>query len=181
MLTGMRPGEVCRLTPGEVDRTGPVWLYSPRRHKTAQKGKVRVVPIGPRAQAVLAPFLAGDSAAPAFSPRAARAERHRAMRAVRKAKVQPSQAGRKKAKPTRSPAAGYTTALYAAAVSRAAKKAGVGHFHPNQLRHLFATEVRKAHGLEAAQVLLGHSRADVTQVYADRDLNSAVSVASRVG
>jgi integrase len=38
------------------------------------------------------------------------------------------------------------------------------HWHPNQLRHSYATKVRKAHGLEAAQVLLGHSRADVTQV-----------------
>lgn len=38
------------------------------------------------------------------------------------------------------------------------------HWHPNQLRHSFATRVRRAHGLEAAQVLLGHSRADVTQV-----------------
>lgn len=42
-------------------------------------------------------------------------------------------------------------------------------WHPYQLRHSFATEVRKQHGLEAAQVLLGHSRADVTQVYAERN------------
>jgi integrase len=41
-------------------------------------------------------------------------------------------------------------------------------WHPNQLRHSFATRVRKQHGLEAAQVLLGHARADVTQVYAER-------------
>ena len=37
------------------------------------------------------------------------------------------------------------------------------HWHPNQLRHSYATKVRREHGLEAAQVLLGHSRADVTQ------------------
>jgi integrase len=181
LLTGMRPGEVCRLTPGEVARSGTVWLYTPRLHKTRHRGKGRVVPIGPKAQAVLAPFLAGDPGAPAFSPRAAREERYKAMRAARKTKVQPSQADRKKVKPVRSPAAGFTTALYAAAVGRAAKKAGAGHFHPNQLRHTFATEVRKAHGLEAAQVLLGHSRADVTQVYAERDLNLAVAVAKKAG
>ena len=52
---------------------------------------------------------------------------------------------------------------------------------PNQLRHLFATEVRRAHGLEAAQVLLGHSRADVTQVYAERDTVLATSVAAKIG
>ena len=63
----------------------------------------------------------------------------------------------------------------------ACRKAGVPHWHPNQLRHLFATEVRQAYGLEAAQVLLGHSRADVTQVYAARDLGLAVRVAAEAG
>ncbi|MBP3957173.1 site-specific integrase [Gemmata sp. G18] len=54
-------------------------------------------------------------------------------------------------------------------------------WHPNQLRHLFATEVRKGHGLEAAQVLLGHSRADVTQVYAERNEALAATVAAKIG
>jgi integrase len=54
-------------------------------------------------------------------------------------------------------------------------------WHPNQLRHSYATKVRKAHGLEAAQVLLGHSRADVTQVYAERDEELAVTVAAKIG
>lgn len=52
---------------------------------------------------------------------------------------------------------------------------------PNQLRHTFATEVRREHGLEAAQVLLGHSTADVTQVYAERDRQSAQRVALLLG
>ena len=33
-LTGMRPGEVCRLRLCEVDRTGDVWIYRPTQHKT---------------------------------------------------------------------------------------------------------------------------------------------------
>lgn len=52
---------------------------------------------------------------------------------------------------------------------------------PNQLRHAFGTEVRREHGLEASQVLLGHARADVTQVYAERDVAKAVAVANKVG
>jgi site-specific recombinase XerC len=52
---------------------------------------------------------------------------------------------------------------------------------PNQLRHGFATAVRAEYGLEAAQVLLGHSRADVTQVYAERDMALALRVAGAVG
>src|SRR5262249_54303815 len=54
-------------------------------------------------------------------------------------------------------------------------------WHPNQLRHSFATRVRKEHGLEAAQVLLGHSRADVTQVYAERDEELATAIAAKIG
>jgi integrase len=54
-------------------------------------------------------------------------------------------------------------------------------WHPNQLRHAYATRVRRLHGLEAAQVLLGHSRADVTQVYAERDEELALTVAAKIG
>ncbi len=54
-------------------------------------------------------------------------------------------------------------------------------WHPNQLRHSFATHVRKHHGLEAAQVLLGHSRADVTQIYAEKNEALAASVVSKIG
>ena len=54
-------------------------------------------------------------------------------------------------------------------------------WHPNQLRHSFGTRVRKQHGLEAAQVLLGHARADVTQVYAERNEELAATVAAKIG
>ena len=57
----------------------------------------------------------------------------------------------------------------------------VPHWHPNQLRHTHGTEVRRRFGLEAAQVALGHERADVTQVYAERNLDLAVKVAAEVG
>lgn len=66
-------------------------------------------------------------------------------------------------------------------MTTAAEKAGVPHWHPNQLRHLFASEVRRLYGLEAAQTLLGHARADVTQIYAERDLNLASEVANKMG
>ena len=54
-------------------------------------------------------------------------------------------------------------------------------WHPNQLRHSFATHVRKHHGLEAAQVLLGHSKADVTQIYAEKNEALAVGIAAKIG
>jgi integrase len=54
-------------------------------------------------------------------------------------------------------------------------------FAPNQLRHLFGTKVRRDFGLDGAQVALGHAHADVTQVYAERDLQLAVEIARRIG
>jgi integrase len=57
----------------------------------------------------------------------------------------------------------------------------IAHWHPHQLRHTHATQVRRQFGLEAAQVALGHSAADVTQVYTARDLSLAVKVAKEIG
>ena len=52
---------------------------------------------------------------------------------------------------------------------------------PNQLRHTAATVIRREFGLEAAQVVLGHSQANVTQVYAERDLAKGLEVARQIG
>ena len=47
-VTGMRPGEVCAMCASDLDTTGAVWLYRPNQHKTAWRGKSRVIAIGPR-------------------------------------------------------------------------------------------------------------------------------------
>ena len=52
---------------------------------------------------------------------------------------------------------------------------------PNRLRHTAATNIRREFGLEAAQVILGHAAADVTQVYAERDQQKAKEVARQIG
>lgn len=54
-------------------------------------------------------------------------------------------------------------------------------WHPHQLRHASATQVRDALGLEHAQHFLGHSRADVTQIYTARNLALAEEAAIRLG
>ncbi len=77
--TGMRPGEAMQLGLADIDRRGQVWLYLPRQHKTEHHGRDRVIPLGPRAQGVLQPFLLRVPAAvpdePLFSPREAAVER----------------------------------------------------------------------------------------------------------
>lgn len=182
--TGMRPGEVCRMTLAQIDRTGDTWVYRPAEHKTAHHGKTRAVPLGPNARAVILAHLQGrslDPSEPLFSPRRQREERFARMRANRKSKVQPSQTDRKKAKPKKAPREHYSQDSITHAVRMGAKKANVEHWHPYQLRHAYGTRVRKEHGLEAAQVLLGHARADVTQVYAERNTALAVEVAAKIG
>ncbi len=67
-----------------------------------------------------------------------------------------------------------------------AKKQGtepqlIPEWYPLQLRHSRATQIRKKYGIEAAQVALGHTRADVTQIYAERNLEAAVQIAREIG
>ncbi|MDB5346823.1 MAG: site-specific tyrosine recombinase XerC [Schlesneria sp.] len=52
---------------------------------------------------------------------------------------------------------------------------------PHWLRHTAATRLREQYGLEAAQIMLGHSRADMTQLYAALNLAKAVEVALEAG
>lgn len=52
---------------------------------------------------------------------------------------------------------------------------------PLQLRHSRATEIRRDFGIEAAQVSLGHVHADVTQIYAERNLKLAIQIAKKTG
>ena len=59
-------------------------------------------------------------------------------------------------------ACGPCKALKPAERCDACKAAALPHWHPHQLRHTHATEVRRRFGLEAAQVALGHSQAQVT-------------------
>ena len=182
--TGMRPAEVCAMTLGRIDLSRDTWIYRPLRHKTAHRGTVRMIPLGPHARAVLLAFMQDRVLDPndtIFSPRRQREERFALMRRNRKSPVQPSQVDRKQKKPQKVPTDQYRPTAVSQAVASAAKKAKVEHWHPYQLRHSFATRVRKEHGLEAAQVALGHAKADVTQVYAERNLDLAVEVARKVG
>jgi integrase len=157
-LTGARPGEVCGMRPKDIDRTGDVWRYVPAEHKMDHHDRGRIIYIGPQAQEVLKLYLFGDDLPCFRSPKSPRGFNSRSYRD-----------------------------RIASAVERANKariKQGLEPlptWAPNQLRHNAGTAVRQRFGLEAAQVVLGHSKADVTQVYAERDQRLAVEVARQVG
>jgi integrase len=54
-------------------------------------------------------------------------------------------------------------------------------WHPNQLRHTKATEIRREAGLDAARAILGHRSPQVTEVYAELDEAKAAEVMARLG
>jgi integrase len=60
LTTGARPGEICKMRMRDIDRSGAVWKYIPEKHKTQWRGRERVIPLGPAAQAALSPWLSAD-------------------------------------------------------------------------------------------------------------------------
>jgi integrase len=197
-LTGMRPGEVVLIRSCDIDRSGDVWVYEPFTHKNRWRGHRRQIPLGPKAQDILSRFLDRDADAFLFSPkeseawrvqqRAAMAGQNRATRIfpceIRNRELRKrNRQKRSRRRPIRER---YDVDSYRRAIEygiQRARKASVEiqDWHPAQLRHAKATELRKQHGLEAAQVVLGHARADVTQIYAEKNIALAKEIAKQFG
>jgi len=182
-LTGCWPAEACILRPCDLDRSGDIWTYKPESHKTEHHGRERIVFVGPKVQALLLRYLARDSQAYCFRPCDSEKKRRAAQH---EARVTPQSCGNsigtnRTRRPKRQAGGRYTTDSYRRAITRACEKHAIEKWSPNRLRHTAATEVRREFGLEAAQVILGHSQANVTQVYAERDLAKGVEVARQIG
>jgi len=166
-----------------IDRDGEVWTARLGEHKTAHHGHERNLFFGPKAQAIVAPYLL-RSANDCLFRLCDTVKKRRAI--ASEARTTPMSCGNRpgsnrKSSPMRTAGTEYEPAAYARAITRAAERAGVDHWTPNQLRHTRATEVRKLFGLEAAQVVLGHAGAFITQVYAERDATKAKEVALKTG
>ena len=179
--TGARCKEVCEMTTGAIDRTGPVWVYSPRRHKTAHRGKARRVYLGAAAQEVVRPFLKADPDAPLFSPKEAMTAVWAERRARRRTPVQPSQRDRRKPDPTKGPGDRYDTRGIAHAIRHACEKAGVPSWSPHMLRYAAAQRFEREHGLNATRALLGHTSLAMTAHYAKLDQAAAIEAMMRTG
>jgi len=57
----------------------------------------------------------------------------------------------------------------------------VPRWSPNRLRHQAATKLNADHGIESAQLILGHARPDTTLIYVARDLDKAAAIMAQVG
>ena len=189
-LTGMRPGEVTIIREVDIDKRGDIWVYQPEEHKNQYRGHVRKIPLGPKAQQLLNPFLGTTADAYLFSPKDAEALRNKKRREARKSPMTPSQRKRKpKKNPKKAKRDRFDTASYRRAIKYGITQANkvrsaddlLPSWYPLQLRHSRATELNELYGIEAAAVSLGHAHADVTKVYAERNLKLAIDVAKKTG
>ncbi len=207
-VAGMRPGEVCGLRrrdistwSGEMVRLPEtsklvsayhdegsgvlIWVAVPESHKTLWRGgKPRIVALGPKAQAILEPFMAGlEPDEYLFSPRKASA-------AWRRERNREEVYGE-----GRMPGECYTSESYGQAVGRAVERVNrkrerdievgpaqppIPHWRPNQLRHSAGTEIAGEFDRTHAAAALGNSMG-IIDVYIEHDLKKAGKVAARMG
>jgi len=184
-LTAMRPGEVTIMRTCDLETSGRVWVYKPAHHKTERHGHTREILLGPRAQEVLKPWLRVNIKEFLFQPAEAMAWRWGEQRKERKTPLWKSHVKmkerKKKGRKRIKFAAHYTVNAYSYAVRRGCKKAKVPAWSTNRLRHNAATNLRKEHGIELARIILGHSSAFTTEIYAEVDRRQAVEVIAKIG
>jgi len=160
-LSGMRPSELFRLRPCDIEKDGEVWIYTPQKAKSDRFGKKRFVGLGKVEQKILVERIRKvRNDEPVFQPIHAVMERYgkrkldgRSVRQLRKM---------------------YTKDSYRRAVKRGLERAErhgvkIQHWTPYQLRHSAATELSIQLGREAAGVMLGHASTDVTAGYDHSD------------
>jgi integrase len=124
--SGARQGEICIMRAMDIDMTREdVWLYRPERHKNVHRGQDRVIPLGPRCQAIIRPFLTGTPDKYLFSPKASESRRRHEAHTKR---VTPLSYGNapgtnRSDDPRRPPGEHYTSSSYRRAIFRATSKA----------------------------------------------------------
>ena len=183
------------MRPGDIDRTGEVWVYRPERHEW--RGQERTVPLDPgrrpfspvpprpgRRKALLQPGGGRGVAVPAGAavrrPGAcdeAVSGRGEAT-GFRQSRLpwEEAEAGAEGTGPRRSrqPPSGGDVRDPEGGESRRDDR----RVESARLRHAEATEVRAFAGLEAPQATPGHERAEETQLYAEKNFAAAVELAS---
>lgn len=166
--SGCRPGEAIAARRGEINTDGRavlpngtikvlegVWVFQPGRHKNQWRGKPRYILIGTPGQSDLAEFLEGKADDDYLFP--------------------PDEVAK-----TPRPGEAYLASSYGRAIARAAKLAGVPHWHPYQLRHLVGSTIRDRHGEEHAKEALGHAHLSMTAHYTGVGLEKAAEAVRKL-
>ncbi len=181
-FTGARPGEAVALRMRDIDTTGDTWTYRPTAHKNTWRGKARTIAIGPRGQQLLEEYKPADPNAPVFPTAENTAYtvsgyRQAVERACDRMFPPPAPLAQREDET----AAKWHARLTVQQRDEVKAWRKEHRWYPNQIRHTFATEARRLFGLEGAQVALGHSKADTTQIYAERDHALSAKVACQIG
>jgi integrase len=165
-FVGARSSSICRAKADQFDCSDSIWLWRPR-HKSEHLGIELVLPIGPRAQSLLLPYLerARKSGGYLFDPRTIRRNRRYGKR--------------------------YTSQSYRQAVQRAIKRLNAAReekkeppmtkWSPHQIRHAKGKAVRAKHGLEGARAALGHTTLAMADHYSEKNLELARQIAREMG
>jgi integrase len=180
IATGMRVKELCSMRWSEITEVEDgLWCYAPSEHKNSHRGDDRKVYLksdlielmksvrkplwkedavwchrGVGRHAGYSGMISADAYARAIENAQ---ERYNDGRVSRQA--------------------GARTDLKKKYKYTLAKREPMAHWTPLQIRHTVATQVRRTHGLEGAQAVLGHSTLDATQIYAEKRDDLARSVA----
>jgi integrase len=196
LLTGMRPGELVRLTPKEIDRSGEVWHYYPEKHKKEFRDEERIISIGPRAQEILRPFLLRPEDAYCFSPKESEQQRLAKLHSQRKIPLHYGNrpGTNRKESPLRQPGERFTSETYANSVRKAIKAARrdiqKNGGNPDmelpiwtvyQMRHTTGSKTRKMFNYETAGAVLGHNKMSATEIYAERNQELADEAMKKIG
>jgi integrase len=191
---GARPGEIVALRALDLDTSGKIWMARLAEHKTAYRGRERVLYFGPKCQAILKHFIQGRPLhLPIFSPKESEAERLLVLHAKR---TTPLSCGNRpgtnrRERPIHTPGDSYTPNSYRRVIERAIERYNadpdtpqdkqIPNWSPNRLRHNYATNVRRKYGLDGAQAGLGHASANISQVYAEVDHARVMEIAADLG
>jgi integrase len=172
LLSGARSGELLMLTTAMIDRSGNVWSAKLTDHKCQHKGKSRRLHFGPKAQLILAKYLAADPEKRLFGM--TRCAYCRAItRACEVAFGMPDELQKIPKK---------LSAKQKAERRRLASEWREQHcWTPHWLRHTAATRIREQLGIENVQSLLGHSDAEMSRHYSAKMDSLAAQTAAVCG
>lgn len=155
--SGMRPAEARTMRIEHIDRSGPIWVFTPlddagspdHKNDWRQGDTGRHVLLGPKCQAVLKRRLTGKTAGYVFETSSERC---------------------------------YTDMSYAQTVRKACAAAGGVAFTPYALRHGAKQRITRELGLDAARAFLGQKSLGTTNLYAAaQDVDLAKKAAKRCG